>query len=57
MAYMRGKCGWVKLVSMKVHIVLKALSSLQAQTDDLRIIIMITAMEQGKPRIWRVYYL
>ena len=41
---------------MKVHIVLKVLSSLQAQTDNLRIHVKIVITEQGKLRIWRFYY-
>lgn len=41
---------------MKPHIVLKALSSLQAYTDDLRINAQIVIMEQGKLRMWRFYY-
>ncbi|UZQ48741.1 hypothetical protein [Clostridium kluyveri] len=41
---------------MKIHIVLKALSSLQAHTDDLRIYVQIAITEQGKLRIWRFYY-
>jgi hypothetical protein len=41
---------------MKIPIVLKALSSLQAYTNDLRIYVKIVIMEQGKLRIWRFYY-
>lgn len=33
----RRKCGLVRLVIMNPHIMLKALSSLQAQTNDLKI--------------------
>lgn len=41
---------------MKLHIVLQALSSLQAHTDDLRIYnIKIVILEQGKPGIRRLY--
>lgn len=42
---------------MKVHIMLQALSSLQAYTSDLRIYVKIAIMEQGKLRIWRFYCL
>ena len=54
--HMCSGCGLVKLYSMKIHIVLKALSSLQAHTDDLRIYVQIAITEQGKLRIWRFYY-
>ncbi|MGL5576146.1 MAG: hypothetical protein ACRDCW_11450 [Sarcina sp.] len=42
---------------MKNHIMLQALLSLQAYTNDLRIYVKIVIMEQGKLRIWRVYSL
>ena len=42
---------------MKLHIVLQALSSLQAYTDNLRIYEKIERMEQGKFGMWRFYYL
>lgn len=42
---------------MKIHIMLEALSSLQAYTDDLRIYEKIVIMEQGKLGIQRFYYL
>lgn len=42
---------------MKIHIMLQALSSLQAYTDDLRIYEKIVIMEQGKLGIQRFYYL
>jgi len=53
---MCSKCGRVKFDSMKVHIVLQALSSLQAYTDDLMIYVMIAITEQGKFGMWRFYY-
>lgn len=40
---------------MKDYIALKALSSLQAYTNDLREYVKIVIMEQGKLRIWRFY--
>ena len=40
---------------MKNHILLKAISSLQAHTDDLRIYVKIIITEQGKLRRWRFY--
>ena len=52
----RSKCGLVRLVVMKIHIVLQALSSLQAHTGDLRIYVIVI-LEQGKLGIWRVYHL
>jgi hypothetical protein len=36
---------------------LQASTSLQFQTDNLRIYAKIAIMEQGKLRMWRVYYL
>ena len=54
---MRSKCGLVRLVVMKIHMVLQALSSLQAHTGDLRIYAQIVILEQGKLGIWRVYHL
>lgn len=42
---------------MKLHIVLQALSSTQAQTDNLRIYAQIVITEQGKLRMWRFYHL
>ncbi len=50
-----SKCGLVKFEVMKLHIVLQALSSLQAHTDDLRIYKKIVILEQGKPGIRRLY--
>ncbi|MGL5716659.1 MAG: hypothetical protein ACRCX2_26830 [Paraclostridium sp.] len=38
MTQMCSKCGLVKFYVMKLHIVLQALSSLQAHTNDLRIL-------------------
>ena len=52
-----GKCGWVRFYIMKIHIMLKALSNLQAYTDDLRIYEKRVIMEQGKLGILRVYSL
>jgi hypothetical protein len=42
---------------MKIHMVLQAPSSLQAQTNDLRIYVKIVITEQGKLGIWRIYCL
>ena len=53
---MRSKCGLVRLVVMNIHIVLQALSLLQAHTGDLRIFVIVI-LEQGKLGIWRVYHL
>ena len=52
---MCSKCGLVKIDAMNPHIVLKALSSLQAHTDDLKIYVKILIMEQGKFGMWRFY--
>jgi hypothetical protein len=45
------KCGKVKLVVMKYHIVLKALSSLQVHRRNLKIYVKIVLLERNKPRI------
>lgn len=51
-----GECGLVKLHFMKIHIMLQALSSSQAYTDNLRIYEQIKIMEQSKLKMWRFHY-
>jgi hypothetical protein len=48
MALNRRKCGKVKIIDMKCHRVLQALSSLQAQSKNLRLYVQIGLSEQGK---------
>lgn len=46
------KCGLVKFILMKTHIMLQALSSLQAQTNDLRI--YVKDSNNGTREVWNV---
>ena len=44
----RRKCGVVRMAYMKLHKVLKALSSLQAHSKNLKLYVQIGLLEQGK---------
>jgi hypothetical protein len=46
--------GKVRMQYMKFHIVLQALSNIQAQRKHLRIYVKIEELEQGKLEIWRL---
>lgn len=54
--YKCSKCGLVNFAVMKIHLMLQALTNLQAHTNDLRIYVKIVITEQGKLRTWRFYY-
>ena len=45
------RCGKVRIVKAKYHIVLQALSSLQAYRGNLKIYVKIILSERDKPRI------
>lgn len=47
-----SKCGLVKLYYMKLHIVLQALSSLQAHTNDLRVHVIDSNI--GTRKAWNI---
>lgn len=52
-----GVCGKVRILFMKYHTELQALSSTQAQSKHLRVYVKIKLLERGKLQTWRGLYL